>query len=459
MKVLFAAAELAPLVRVGGLAEAAGGLVAALRAASIDVTVLVPDYGGGALRAETRRALDLPSWAGAVWARTGDHPDLGQVTLIGSEDLVRPHPYVDSAGIAWPDNDRRFMQFSAAVAAVRDELAPDVVHLNDWHTAAAPAFGDSSVPTVLTIHTLGYQGVAPASWMRHFERGAGSFGWYGQTNPLAGGIRLADRVVAVSPNYAREILSEEWGMGLHEILQAKGDALVGILNGIDDAEWNPEADPHIAARFSAATLEDRIVCRRDLVETAGWPDSKEPVIGVVSRLVDQKGIDLLLAAIPYLETLPGRLFVLGSGLPELTAALRDAAQAEPERVYFHDGYDLALAHRIFAGSDLFAMPSRFEPCGLAQMQAMRYGALPIVTPVGGLVDTVIDVDAGRAGTGFISRSVDEAGLIDALHRALRAYRSPRRKQAMQRRGMRHDWSWQAPAQQHIALYEELAALR
>jgi starch synthase len=458
MKVLFASAELAPLVRVGGLAEAAGGLVAALRAASVDVTVLLPDYGGPALQAETRHTLEVPSWAGPMWARSGTHPVVGAVTLIGSDDLARPHPYVDSTGIGWPDNDRRFMQLSAAIAAVRDATKPDVVHLNDWHTAAAAAFGESVVPTVLTIHTLGYQGVAPAGWMDQFNRAAEFFDWYGQANPLVGGIRLADRVVAVSPNYSREILGMESGMGLHEILRSKGDALVGILNGIDTTDWNPQTDPFTAAGYTAATLEDRDGCRRDLRAIAGWEDSKDPVIGVVTRLVDQKGIDILLAAIPYLGTLPGRLFVLGSGLPGLSAALREAALTHPDRVYFHDGYDLALAHRIFAGSDLFAMPSRFEPCGLAQMQAMRYGAIPIVTPVGGLVDTVIDADASRVGTGFVARSVDEVGFIDAMHRAVRAYKSPRRRRAMQRRGMSHDWSWQAPAEQHIELYRELAGL-
>ncbi len=457
MKVLLASAELAPLVRVGGLAEAVGGLVAALRAAAIDVTVLLPDYGGTSLRSEARRSLNVPSWAGPMWARTGVHPDVGSVTLIGSNDLVRPHPYVDSTGIGWTDNDRRFMQFAAAVAAVRDATTPDVVHLNDWHTAAAAALGDSVVPTVLTIHTLGYQGVSPAAWMSRFTRAADHFEWFGQTNPLLGGIRLADRVIAVSPNYSREILSEESGMGLHEVLRAKGDALIGIRNGIDTNEWNPRTDPHIAARYSAETLEDRDACRVALEEIAGWDNSKDPIIGVVSRLVDQKGIDLLLAAIPYLGTLPGRLFLLGSGLPGLSGELHDASRANPGRVYFHDGYDVALGHRIFAGSDLFAMPSRFEPCGLAQMQAMQYGATPIVTPVGGLVDTVVDADAGRSGTGFIARSVDEVGLLDALHRAVRSYKSPRRKQAIQRRGMSHDWSWQAPAQRHIDLYEELGA--
>lgn len=456
MKVLFASAELAPLARVGGLAEAAGGLVAALRAAAVDVTVLIPDYGDVVLTREKRAPLATPSWTGPMWTRSGTHPAIGDVTLIGSAELERPNPYVDATGIGWPDNDLRFMQFSAGIAAIRDRTKPDVVHLNDWHTAAATALGARPRPTVLTIHTLGYQGVSPALWLSRFERQSADFEWYAQANPLAGGIRLADRVIAVSPNYVQEMLREESGMGLHEILRAKGPALVGILNGIDATEWNPEADPHLASTYSFSSLEPRALCRQDLIAAAQWAESKDPIIGVVSRLVDQKGIDLLLDAARFLDGMPAKLFVLGSGLPGLASGLRAAAAANPDRVHFHDGYDLALAHRIFAGSDLFAMPSRFEPCGLAQMQAMRYGSIPVVTPVGGLVDTVIDADSSRRGTGFVARSVDGAALVDALHRAVRAYKNTRRRQGIQKRGMEHDWSWVGPAERHIGLYRELA---
>jgi len=456
VKVLYAAAELAPLIRVGGLAEAAGGLVNALRAAGMEVTVALPDYGGVKLAHESRRRLKVPRWAGSMWARSGVHESAGELTLIGSNALERPHPYVDSAGIGWPDNDVRFMQFSAGVAALCDATGPDVVHLNDWHTAAAVALGKRPAPTVLTIHTLGYQGVARPEWMRYLRQ-PGEFEWYQQTNPLLGGIKLSDRVVAVSPNYAREILDEESGMGLHEVLEWRSHVLVGILNGIDTADWDPAADPYIAKRYSLESIEQRDTNRAALAGIAGWEATREPIIGVVSRLVDQKGIDLLLGAMPYLEDMPARLFVLGSGLVELAAPLAAAAAADPDRVYFHDGYDLALAHRIFAGSDLFAMPSRFEPCGLAQMQAMRYGSIPVVTPVGGLVDTVIDADgAPRNGNGFVAQSVDVVGIVDALHRAVRAFRNSRRRAAIQRRGMQHDWSWEGPAQQHIELYEEIA---
>lgn len=455
MKVLFAAAELAPLIRVGGLAEAAGGLVAKLRQIGTSVDVVLPDYGGIVLKGESTARLDVPAWAGEVSIRTGSHATVGQVTLIGSPAITKPHPYVDAAGVAWPDNELRFMQFAAGVAAHRDATAPDVVHLNDYHTAPAVAMGRRPAPTVLTVHTLGYQGVAPASWLRAIDRGPEDFLWYDQTNPLAGGIVQADRVIAVSPNYAGEILRSESGMGMHELLAAKGDALVGILNGIDTDEWNPATDEAIAAKYDADDLEPRHACRRQMLDIAQW-EGKEPIIGVVSRLVDQKGIDMLLGAVPFLGSLPARLFVLGSGLPRFSEPLRAAALASPERVYFHDGYDLALAHQIFAGADLYAMPSRFEPCGLAQMQAMRYGAVPVVTPVGGLVDTVIDADRSRKGTGFVASGVSEAGLVDALHRAARARKNARRWLGIRQRGMRHDWSWEDPARRHLELYRELA---
>ncbi len=455
MKVLFAAAELAPLVRVGGLAEAAGGLVSKLRSKGIEVDLVLPDYGGIKLARETRQTLDVPAWAGPMWLRSGTHSSVGKVALVGSAEIQKPNPYVDSSGEVWPDNDLRFMQFSAAIAARRDATAPNVVHLNDYHSAAAVAMGAEPAPTVLTIHTLGYQGVAPAEWLAHIVRGAADFLWYGQVNPLAGGIVQADRVIAVSPNYSQEILRQESGMGMHELLAAKGEALVGVLNGIDADVWNPATDQLIAGTYDADTVAKREASRQHLLDIAGWA-GKEPVIGVVTRLVDQKGIDLLLGAVPYLRSLPARLFVLGSGLERWSGPVRAAAQSSPERVYFHDGYDLQLSHGVFAGSDMYAMPSRFEPCGLAQMQAMRYGSVPVVTPVGGLVDTVIDADDSRKGTGFVARGQSEAGFVDALHRAARARKNRRRWSGIQGRGMRHDWSWEEPAAKHIDLYREIA---
>jgi starch synthase len=456
MKVLFATAELAPVARVGGLAEAASGLVAALRAERVDVEVVLPDYGDLTLTDQEELHVDVPDWVGDIRVRRGCHTIAGALTLVHVPGMDRPHPYVDADGDGWTDNDQRFMGFSAAIAGLRLLARPDVVHLNDWHTSAALGLLHDRPPTVLTIHTLGYQGVMDRHWLERLPVEAHRFAWYDSANPLAGAIELADRVVAVSPNYAAEIVTEPNGMGLHERLAALGDRLVGIRNGIDVSVWNPAFDPHLAASYSIDDLGGRQLCRSALSAEAGWPDDNVPLIGMVSRLVEQKGIDLVLDASRFLGTLPARLAVLGSGASELASGLARAANDAPDRVWFFDGYDETLAHRLFAGSDLFLMPSRFEPCGLAQMQAMAYGSIPVVTNVGGLLDTVADADDDRAGgTGFVAASVDSAGVVDSLHRAVRAARHTRRRAAIQRRGMTSDWSWAEPAAAYLELYRQL----
>ncbi len=457
-RVLFATAELTPIARVGGLAEAAAGLVHALRDAGVDVHLVVPDYGGVELDEPETFTLDAPDWVGPVTVRRGVHPIVGAVDLVHVPGMDRPHPYLDETGEGWPDNDRRFMGFAAAVTLLANATNPDVVHLNDWHTSAATAWLHGRFPTMLTIHTIGYQGVCGEHWLQHLGSEAFRFSWWGATNPLAGAIQLADRVVTVSPTYASEIVTPDGGMGLNERLVALGDRLIGIRNGIDTAIWNPASDPLIEANYTVSDTADRAACRSALLGEAGWADDNQPLIAVVSRLVDQKGIDLALSCARFLDTMPARLMVLGSGQVAIADGLRYWQDRTPDRVWFFDGYDEPLAHRLFAGSDLFLMPSRFEPCGLAQMQAMVYGSIPVVTGVGGLVDTVIDADRNRPdGTGFVSRTIDDAGVLDAVHRGVRAVRMSRRRDAIQRRGMSHDWSWTQPADDHISLYRELAA--
>lgn len=457
MRVLFATAEFTPLARVGGLAEAAAGLVDALRVAGVEVDVVVPDYSTTPLRGETRTSLRVPGWVGPAVARRGRATGAGDVTLVDVPGIARPHPYVDSDGTGWKDNDRRFFGFSAAVAALVAETGPDILHLNDWHTGFTSGLLEAPPPTVLTIHNLGYQGIADPGWLDLVPRHHRAFEWYGGLNPLAGAIRLADRIVAVSPNYAREITTPAGGMGLHDVLSARVDRLIGIRNGINTAVWDPAHDPALAGAYSVDDLEGKLVCRSALIDELGWEGTPEPLVGMVTRLVDQKGVDLALATLPYAATLPMRLVVLGSGERSLTARAQAAAARYPGRFHFTSGYNADFGHRIFAGSDLFAMPSRFEPCGLAQMQAMAYGTIPVVTDVGGLHDTVIDADHDRKnGTGFISSTVDVAGIVDTLHRAVRARRHPARRAAIQRRGMSHDWSWARPAQRHIELYRAIA---
>lgn len=463
MKILFASAELSPLARVGGLAEATSGLVRAIRQTDVEILPVLPDYVGTSLDDETSWDISMPAWSGPARARRGTHPEVGEIVLVDFPGIARPHPYVDpSTSEPWPDNDARFITFSAAIAALTQQLEPDVLHLNDWHTASTLGFLPDPPPTVLTIHTLGYQGVTDASWLSRWPIESWKFAWYDVANPLVGAIRTADSIVAVSPNYAAEVLRPETGMGMHDELGRRGDALVGIRNGIDVSVWDPATDQTIPASYDFSNVgEGKAAARRALLERAGWDDDKSLLISVVSRLVDQKGMDLIVGLAPFLRGIGARIFLLGSGTPQITADIRAAAGAYPDVFGAEtDSYDEPLAHLLFAGADAFCMPSRFEPCGLAQMQAMAYGTPTIATAVGGLVDTIVDIDADRQrGTGFLTVTNDLAGLVDATHRAVRSLGSAPRRRAMQKRGMTTDWSWDAPAQQHIELYERTIAAR
>ena len=454
---LFATAELSPIARVGGLAEAAAGLTAALTHAGVEVEVVLPDYDNRGLADEAIEDLDVPSWVGKARARSGLDASGRMVTLVDAPTIARPHPYLDPAtGEGWVDNDHRFAAFCAAVAAITEQRRPDVLHLNDWHTGLVLGMLAAPPPTVLTIHTIAYQGITDPSWLERLESHRAVFEWFGGTNPLAGAVALADRVIAVSPTYAREIVTPELGVGLHHRLQELGDRLVGIRNGIDADVWDPSRDPHLASHYSAAEPAAKRACRTALLDELGWSDDGSAIVGMVTRLAAQKGVDLALDASRFLADLRARLVLLGSGDKALAEQARQAADLAPDRIAFVEGYDDAFGHRIFAGADLFLMPSRFEPCGLAQMQAMAYGTVPVTTDVGGLHDTVIDDDRARGqGTGFVSRSVDTAGIVDALHRAARAVKQPARRRALQRRGMSTDWSWTHPAHEHLALYREM----
>jgi starch synthase len=312
------------------------------------------------------------------------------------------------------------------------------------------------LPIVLTIHNLSHQGQTG----RHFLYLLGPRGLAYEAadhvNLLAGGIRLADEVIAVSEHYAREIVDPAHGCGLHELLAAKGDRLVGIRNGIDTARWNPATDDHLLANFDVHDLSGKELCTKELRRFAGFEGSRGPVIGLVARFVHQKGIDLALDLLPFLANLPAHLVVLGAGEPRLMAMAERAELAHPDRMWFARGYDDALAHQLIAGSDLLLVPSRFEPCGLTQMEAMAYGTIPVVSDVGGLHDTVIDANADpRLGTGYVAAKPDAPHLLDALHRAVRGFADKRRRRAMQVRAMSAGWSWQHPAAAHIDLYRSL----
>lgn len=457
MKVLFATAEYSPVSTVGGLAAAAAGLVDALRTSGVEVVVALPDYRGWALEDESSLAVRVPEWAEPARVRRGRLGGVGDVVLVDVPGIARAHPYLSESGHGWADNDRRFFAFSAVVASLVDVLGVDVLHLNDWHTATALAHVHPVPPSVYTIHNLAYQGESDRGWLDAFAHHRDAYDWNGACNPVAGALRLADRIIAVSPAYAEEIRTSIDGMGFDGLLRERGAAVIGIVNGIDTRMWDPTTDPALAAAFGIDDLSGKDRCRDAIRTEMGLSASSDVLIGMVTRLTDQKGVDLALACVPYLEGLDAQLAVLGNGDVGLVEGLRAAATAHPGRVAFHDGYDESLSHRVFAGADLLLMPSRFEPCGLAQMQAMRYGTIPVVTDVGGLHDTVVDADRASAGTGFVATEPSHPLVLDALHRAVRAARDRPRRDAIRRRGMAIDWSWTGPARRYVEVYEDVLA--
>ena len=460
MRVLFATAELAPTVKVGGLGDFSAGLTSILRSEGIAVDIVLPDYGGLPFEPRAEREIEVADWASPARVRQGILGDV-EVTLVSVPAIARPNPYLDSEGSAWDDNDLRFFAFSAAVAAWARESRPDVVHLNDWHTACTLAFLEEAPPSIFTIHNLAYQGETNASWLDRFPYHRHRFQHGAMANPMAGGIALADRVVTVSARFAEESLPPNEGFGLANLLQERGTSFLGILNGIDTDLWDPATDPHLPFKYDVASLDARRRVTSDLIEELGWEDETDaPLIGMVTRLTDQKGVDVALATLPVLEDVGARMVLLGSGERALAKECVEAAGRYPERFVFREGFDEGLAHRIFGGCDLYLMPSRFEPAGLTQMQAMRYGAIPVVTDVGGLHDSVVDADSHPgAGTGFISNTVDPAGVMEALTRAVEAWRDLARRRAIMGRGMSIDWSWNAPARRYIDLYQEVTSAR
>jgi starch synthase len=456
MRVLFATAELSPVATVGGLAAAAAGLARELRRAGVDLDLVMPDYGGIGLVDETSMQLEVPDWVGAAVVRRGRHPEVGPLTLIDVPGMARSHPYLQPDGSGWPDNPERFFRFARAVAALCEHDRPDVLHLNDWHTGPALAALAAPPPSVVSIHNLAYQGITGGGWLEVIGPRGSHYEWWGDTNPLSGALALADRIVAVSPTYAGEIRTPEGGFGLDGPLRQRGDALIGILNGIDTEVWDPATDPHLVERFDARSLEGRAANRADVLDRFGFPDDDVPLATVVTRLTHQKGIDLLLPLVHLLADVPVRLAVLGSGDAVLAGELHRLAAAHPDSLAFVEGYDEELSHRMFAGGDLFVMPSRFEPCGLTQMQAMRYGCVPVVTAVGGLVDTVPDADGESKGVGFVASRPDPVDLLSAVHRATRRVTKKQRRRTLQKRMMALDWSWAGPARDYLDLYVQLA---
>ena len=478
--VLSVASEAFPLVKTGGLGDVVGALPIALKREGIATTTLLPGYASviEALEgAVTVREYDVLQGAPArlLAGRAGG---LDLLVLDSPHLYARPgNPYVAPDGTDWPDNAQRFAALGTAAADVARGavagFAPDIVQAHDWQAALAVAllhYSDGRRPgTVMTVHNLAFQGKFPRDLLKVVGLPPRAFAadgveYYGEIGYLKGGLALADRITTVSPTYAAEIRSPEHGMGLDGLLRHRTDVLTGILNGIDTDVWNPATDPHLASSYDARRLGRRTANRMALqarMDLALDPDAL--LVGVVSRLTWQKGLDLLPDVLPTLLAMGGQLALLGSGDFALEAALQEAAAAHPDRIAVTIGYDESLAHQIQGGVDALLVPSRFEPCGLTQLCALRYGAVPVVAHAGGLADTVIDANemavAANAGTGVVFAPDSRDALEFALERVATLRRDPRSWQQMQRRGMKTDVSWARPAEQYAALFCALAADR
>src|SRR3954470_309759 len=426
MRVLSVASEIFPLVKTGGLADVAGALPGALAREDVAVRSLVPGYPAVLRAADGFDAVhqwgDL--FGGSATLLAGTAAGLDLFILDAPHLFARAGgPYADAGGRDWPDNPRRFAALAWAAAEIGRGLvpafAPDVVHAHDWEAGLTPAYlqfaGGRRPGVVVTIHTLAHQGAYPADLIGALRLPPAAFSvegveYYGGLAFLKAGLYYADRITTVSPTYAAEIQTPEGGMGLDGLLRTRADVLSGVLNGIDEAVWDPAADPHLPARYSARHPRRRPLNKQGLQARLGLdPDPRALLFGVVSRLSWQKGLDVLLAAVPALVAGGAQLALLGAGEPVLERGFAAAAAAHSGRVGAFFGYDEALAHLIQAGSDALLVPSRFEPCGLTQLCALRYGAVPIVSRVGGLADTV-----SEPATGFTFGPVSSENLSAAL---------------------------------------------
>ena len=478
MRVLFAASEAYPLAKTGGLADVAAALPVALAQLGLDIRLLLPGYTEALDRAECKREeaqLSGVPGVGDVKLLAARMPDTGlPVWLVDCPQLFRREGlYTDRDGRDWPDNAIRFAALSHVAARIALRTAgtawrPDLVHAHDWHLGLLPALLAHHVrphpPVVFTIHNIAFQGVFPETLLSTLGLPPPAFTpdsveYYGRISFLKSGIRHAQRVTTVSPTYAREILTPEFGCGLDGVLRSRKDGIVGILNGVDCEQWNPEDRLAMPAPYSVADLDGKKFCNAALQAEFDLPVEAElPLIGYCSRLTEQKMADLIPSIASLVAERGAQFVACGEGDRDIEDAVRAAANTSPEHVSARIGYDDAIAKRLLAGSDMVLAPARFEPCGLVQMYGMRYGSLPVVRRTGGLADTVTpygDNANGNGATGFAFEEATFQDLSRTLDIALRTFRDRLAWSGMQKRAMRQDLTWRRPAQQYLSLYDEV----
>ncbi len=478
ISVLSVASEAVPLVKTGGLADVVGALPAAVAAYGVAMTTLLPGYP--AVMAAVAKGKTLHSWeslggepARLVAGKLGDHPLL--VLDAPGFFLREGSPYGDPAGKGWADNWRRYAALSRAAADLAGGAVKgrrfDLLHAHDWQAAMATAYlrfapvaKSSAVPSVLTIHNMAFQGhfgreifgqlgLPRAAWSIdgvEYHKGVGF---------LKAGMASASAITTVSPTYAAEIHDREFGMGLEGLVASRGAQVSGIVNGIDTGEWNPASDPLLPANYTARSLARRAANKRALEAEFAIEPGDGPLFIVVSRLTWQKGMDVLIEAIDHLVGIGGRLALLGAGDARLEADFRAAAARHPGRIGLHIGYDEACSHRMQGGGDAILVPSRFEPCGLTQLYGLAYGCVPVVARTGGLADTVIDANLAAlgagTGTGIQFSGVNYHSLVMAISRAVALYHQPGAWRAIQRNGMKADFSWTRSGKAYADLYAQL----
>jgi starch synthase len=476
LKVLSVASEVFPLIKTGGLADVVGALPAALAREGVEIRTVVPAYPAVLAKLANAQPAHIYDdlFGGPARVLAGKAAGLDLFAVDAPHLYDRPgNAYLGPDGLNWPDNARRFAALARVGAdiglGVIDAFRPQVVHAHDWQAALTAAYlyyAEKSRPGVtVTIHNIAFQGHFPISIFSELGLPPQALTidgveYFGGVGYLKAGLRLSDRITTVSPTYAREIMTPEFGMALDGLLRARAAVVQGIVNGIDDTVWNPATDAALPQNFSALRIDMRVRNKTALQTQMGLaPGVDRPLFGVISRLSDQKGLDLLLQALPGLIAKGGQLALLGSGDPSLEAGFSAAATARPDSVGCVFGYDEKLAHLIQGGADFIVVPSRFEPCGLTQLCALRYGAPPIVARVGGLADTVIDANEAATAAGvatgvqFYPPSVE--ALTYALNRALDIGHDPAVSRRLRLNGMRSDVSWRGPAKRYAALYRDL----
>ncbi len=481
LRILFVTSEAFPLIKTGGLADVSGSLPAALRNLGEDVRILIPGYTQVLEKLRNPRVLLELKWlpiVGDVTLIAGEMPDTGvPVMAISCPHLYEREggPYLDKIGYEWLDNPLRFgilSRVAAVLGGKNSPLAswvPDIVHFNDWQGGLTPAFmrfsGAPCAKSVLGIHNLAFQGNCAEDWVEKLGLPYEAYHihgleYYGQLSFLKAGVYYADSITTVSPTYAQEIQTPEFGFGMQGLLADRSKDIHGILNGIDTNEWNPAADPHLPCTYDHERLDQKKQVKQSLQQELGLnQNAKAPLLGVVSRLTHQKGLDLFLECAGSLLDEGCQIAILGGGDPSMEQGFRDLAQARPQQASVTIGYNEGLSHRIMAGADIFIMPSRFEPCGLNQMYGLRYGTPPVVRRTGGLADSVCDTTpytlADGTATGFIFDVADTWQLHVAIQRALAQYRDKPNWECIQRNGMARELGWNRSASLYRDIYRSL----